>query len=334
MAEKMTTVVPRRKSGRRGVAATTALVLAVLLTILQGAPAWAFRNADVASGGNTQTFTQPAAANVVGTFNTGTVANTAAVGGSTANMGNIGAAVAQFEGFTALQSARQYQVNAAGCARTVADSECLNRGTITISFDRPVTNPLLNVAGLGQNLTTFGGSFLSTALTIATPGVTFSGLDPEASNLQIVGGTKLQTTSLRPSANCSAALPAGTDGFAGCGSVQLTGTFNSITFNTSLLVGTNPLPTGNFAAGQFDSSFLNVTLQDQPLPVASPVTLNGTMSTPVVALSQNVAASVVPANDPATGDAIALNLGSVQFSANGTSGWGRLTQLDSRNARH
>ncbi len=57
------------------------------------------------------------------------------------------------------------RVLVAGCAAVAgnASAVCTGRGTLTFTFERPVRNPVLHIAGLGGNE---GNGVLSTQLTL------------------------------------------------------------------------------------------------------------------------------------------------------------------------
>ncbi|WP_158277224.1 Ig-like domain-containing protein [Serinibacter arcticus] len=156
-----------------------------------------------------------------------------------------------------------------------------------------MTNPVLNVAGFGANSSTGSAQFGST-LTIATPGITFGAPSAGATNLTIdTSDTRLRTTTARPSTECNVFDGNSVDGFAGCGSVQLNGTFSTVTFNLGQRIS-QTAGSGTWSAGSEDTIRLHVTLQDQPMPVANPdvATIN----------AGQVATTNVLTNDtPATG---------------------------------
>lgn len=316
---------PSQVRRRRGTAVAATLVAALGMSLVVASPAWAFRNGSFS--GTSQTYTQNGAPNIVGTWNTDNQHVLAS--GYDSNMGGVGATVDQFDGFGGtLRQGRYYYTNAAGCARAETQSLCTDRGQITVTFDRPVTNPLLNVAGIGEQ--TSDSAALATVLDIATPGVTFGGVSEAASNLEVVGGTRLQTVTDHPSGNCTATVPAKNDGNAGCGSVQVLGTFSKLTFNVSLKAHTDTSVSYSYDTSYTDEIYLNVTLQDQPMPVAQPITLTGRYTEAFPA--ETLATHVSPAIDPETGQVIPLDPASVKFSLNGTNGWAATLPVNSGTA--
>lgn len=142
---------------------------------------------------------------------------------------------------------------------------CDGHGTLTIAFSQPVTDPILDVSGLGgyywceetrprddacdpiedAGLTLAtnadgartAASWISQQLTITTPGVTFSA--PSGVNLATTA-TTLTAADKAPSFVCDELFPTEdetepytmvSNAVAGCGSVTLNGTFQSVTFN-------------------------------------------------------------------------------------------------------
>lgn len=312
---------PSQHRRRRGTALAAALVTAIGLSLVAASPAWAFRNGN--ADNFKQNFTQVNSASVVGMWSGSNahVFGDSGYGAMGANQ-SVGPSAAQFEGFGGtLPQANGYFTDAVGCSRGEANSLCTDRGQITVTFDRAVTDPLLNVAGLGEGVSFPSGSttVFSTVLDIATPGVTFTGLSSTASNLELVGDTRLQAATNRPNSNCTAAFSSSYDGKAGCGSVKLSGTFTSVTFNVSLSISTDAIKHGAYTTSHRDKIYMNVTLQDQPAPVAQPITLTGRYSEAFPA--QKLAEHVVPATDPGSGQPIPLDPASVKFSLNGSSGW-------------
>jgi CshA-type fibril repeat protein len=113
-----------------------------------------------------------------------------------------------------------------------ASSMCTPRGTMTLSFDEPVTNPVLSFAGWG------GGSGSSTAwseMSVVTPGVTVTKLS--GTNIEVVNnGTHIQPIVKNPSVNCQTSSGYGATAQAGCGSFQVNGTVTSVSF--AVILGT------------------------------------------------------------------------------------------------
>ncbi len=72
-----------------------------------------------------------------------------------------------------------------------------------------------------------GGEAQATSWIATTPGVSLTSL---SSSLTIVGGTRIQTTSNAPDVACATPVAS----TSGCGTVQVNGTFTSLTFNVTL----------------------------------------------------------------------------------------------------
>jgi uncharacterized repeat protein (TIGR01451 family) len=123
----------------------------------------------------------------------------------------------------------EIDVDPNGCVATVL--RCANRGTLTITFNKPVTNPVLHISGLGANI---GGTLLfhtSLVMTSYTAPVapTFTALSNNG-NLT-VSSTEIRSTTVNGNTSCTTATK------ASCGSVRINGTVTSITFQVDLLMG-------------------------------------------------------------------------------------------------
>lgn len=283
-----TTPLPLRRVRRLLVAVLT------LALVAAAAPALALRFADVTTTG-TQPF--PGATRTAGSstsvvpVNTGTWSSSAAVSSGTEGWPWTGSALpAHFtpaaETGNALPPSPVARSFTATCGLiSILVEECLNRGTITLSFEHPVTDPLLYVAGLGNQdsvlgvLTTSQSAarlqVASASLRGAAATVTMSALHSvnatdAGPSLQLNGG-RLEARATRPGTQCNA-VGAGTNlnGRAGCGRVQLTGTFTSVTFTVSLRINAPTLTLGLAPADTFS---LYAALPDQPFPSASSLTL-------------------------------------------------------------
>lgn len=111
------------------------------------------------------------------------------------------------------------------------------RGTLTITFSQPVTNPVLHFARLGgangvvSNATAFT---LRNGVSGTTGDMTVLA---SAQSLRVVagtGGARIETISDAPSTGCT--VPAST---SGCGSVRVNGTYQVLTFDVTLQLRTN-----------------------------------------------------------------------------------------------
>lgn len=134
---------------------------------------------------------------------------------------------------------KRYQVLNSGC--TFATGTCAARGTITLTFSQPVTNPVLHFTGLGSRY--FSGSLAATmgfsallTLSGSTPAGIAWGTPSAGSTNLAVSGTTLTRSSPGgiPSTDCQS-LSTEANEVAGCGSVPLVGTVSSVTLNLSLL---------------------------------------------------------------------------------------------------
>ncbi|GAA4552191.1 DUF7927 domain-containing protein [Amycolatopsis samaneae] len=103
---------------------------------------------------------------------------------------------------------------------------CPNMATLTVSFNRPVRNPVLHLAGIGA-FNGYGKSQVRHTLTGSSPAGASLSLS-SGTNLQVSGGRTIEVANRTSNTVCSAASPGG--GTAGCGSVQVSGTVSSLTF--------------------------------------------------------------------------------------------------------
>jgi uncharacterized repeat protein (TIGR01451 family) len=123
----------------------------------------------------------------------------------------------------------EIDVDPNGCASAIL--RCANRGTVTITFNKAVTNPVLHLSGLGANI---GGTlFFHTSLIMtgftAPVAPTFTVLANNG-NLS-ASGTEIRSPTINGQTSCTAVNK------AGCGSVRINGTITSITFQIDLLMG-------------------------------------------------------------------------------------------------
>jgi len=131
-------------------------------------------------------------------------------------------------------------VSANGCVR---GTTCADRGSLTISFNRPVRNPVLHIAGIGG----YASGALHARLTVgsSTPaGATLGAVSAGATNL-VTTATTIDTVNYDNSASCSVLNPTNTTAFAGCGSVPVVGTVSSIRLDAVILApGTGTISSG------------------------------------------------------------------------------------------
>ncbi len=129
------------------------------------------------------------------------------------------------------------------CAAT---GPCSGLGTVTIAFSQPVRNPVLNIAGIGGNVTWYENkkgpvdrqSQLHAVLNLATTGLTMTKLS--GGNLSVSGnaitatndnaGTRCETTTQTDNPQ-----PVNAQATAACGSVRINGIVTSLTFDISAI---------------------------------------------------------------------------------------------------
>ncbi|BCW05613.1 hypothetical protein NtRootA1_17510 [Arthrobacter sp. NtRootA1] len=129
------------------------------------------------------------------------------------------------------------------CAAT---GPCSGLGTVTIAFSQPVRNPVLNITGIGGNVTWYENkkgpvdrqSQLHAVLNLATTGLTMTKLS--GGNLSVSGnaitatndnaGTRCETTTQTDNPQ-----PVNAQATAACGSVRINGIVTSLTFDISAI---------------------------------------------------------------------------------------------------
>ncbi|MBO9704894.1 MAG: carboxypeptidase regulatory-like domain-containing protein, partial [Arthrobacter sp.] len=145
---------------------------------------------------------------------------------------------------------------------------CPNVGTLTLKFSKPVTDPVLDITGIGGQRLAYQykdnpngydyarGSFNNTQWVIATDGVSFTQLSAGARNMQVAqGGKRLLVNNANADPNCNGNTVQGSGTTyqtpavdnAGCGSVTLNGTFTEVTFQ----IDAKATPFSQFAAAQY-----------------------------------------------------------------------------------
>jgi uncharacterized repeat protein (TIGR01451 family) len=130
----------------------------------------------------------------------------------------------------------QLNVDGTGCPVT---GSCANRGTLTVAFTQPVTNPVFHLSGIGgvsgsgANVSRFGANFLLSGSVPA--GATLGTVSGGKVNLQVIG-TSISRPTAFGSTDCLALTDTGgtASAVAGCGSVPVAGTVTSVTFSLSL----------------------------------------------------------------------------------------------------
>ncbi|QWP77550.1 hypothetical protein J5226_03845 [Lysobacter sp. K5869] len=146
---------------------------------------------------------------------------------------------------------------------------CANIGSsLTISFSRPVTNPIVHFVGLGSVSSVTGDTFTITAgrtthtLSASVPTGASMTVLPNAVNLQITGGNKLDLINTNYNGiNCTTITAPATQ-LAGCGSVRINGTVSSVTFTVGMSGSRNVFhPTVGNSLG--DDGYLVTTTVDE-----------------------------------------------------------------------
>lgn len=141
--------------------------------------------------------------------------------------------------FATSNAAIELDVYGDGCGTVPVNGSatCSNRGTLTITFSRPVTNPVLHLGGLGGTSTN-GSSITSTravhVLTGSSPAGATLSLLPGAVNMAVGGGTIDVANPAYVGTSCSALSPGAATQLSGCGSVRVNGTVTSVTFRIDL----------------------------------------------------------------------------------------------------
>ena len=145
-----------------------------------------------------------------------------------------------------------------------SSNECTGLGNITLTFSRPVVNPVIHLSEVGGLVGTEGSpsTTLNARLTIdqvnggAASAASLT-LVNSNSNLTVVGGNKIQTSNV--AAGTSISCSSGGSN-AGCGSVRINGTITSIRFASSLYI--NRINGGTPASDAGDGYAINVTVDE------------------------------------------------------------------------
>ncbi|MGW6444859.1 DUF7927 domain-containing protein [Lentzea sp. NPDC055074] len=128
---------------------------------------------------------------------------------------------------------------AAGCAAFV---DCFDRGTLTFSFNRPVRNPVLHIAGSGATIGNTGSTHV--AHTLTSGGVTLSGPLDGSVNMQLgQNGTRIEAPNRNLNVQCN--TNGARQASASCGSVRMNGTVSSVSFQVDMLTNSST-PTDDF----------------------------------------------------------------------------------------
>jgi Ig-like domain CHU_C associated len=105
-------------------------------------------------------------------------------------------------------------------ATNVATNTRTQMGELTVTFNTPVTNPLLHIVGLGGTYSSTTILGLTTELELQTPGVTLTKISG-SSELVISGGTKILNGDATPAAATGAGAATGTIQVNGSGITSL-----------------------------------------------------------------------------------------------------------------
>jgi CshA-type fibril repeat protein len=149
-----------------------------------------------------------------------------------------------------------------GCT---ASTLCGPRGTMTVYFSKPVTNPVISFAGWGggnssQNSTAW------TEMALTTPNVTMTVLS--GTNIEVTNnGTYIAPIVKNPSISCHSTTGYGATAQAGCGSIQLNGTVTEVAFDVylGLARGSGYLDAWNLTASISEDFGLVPTTYDAPV---------------------------------------------------------------------
>jgi uncharacterized repeat protein (TIGR01451 family) len=150
-----------------------------------------------------------------------------------------------------------------GCPKTSSNECTTGNNTITLSFNRPVLNPVIHLSELGGLLGTEGNptATVHTRLTInqvnggSASAATLELLSSN-SNLQVVSPNKIQTTNNAAGSTISC-TSGGTN--TGCGSIRVKGTISSIRFSSAIYINRM---TGDATADTGDGYAIAVTVDE------------------------------------------------------------------------
>lgn len=163
-----------------------------------------------------------------------------------------------------------------GCA---AGTRCNNIGTLTVTFNRAVTNPVIHVIGLGGS-TTNGGNFGYWSAAMVLTGSTGPTGSPTLTQVGTGSGNLTVTATEIRATNNNGATACNTSPAAGCGSVRVNGTVTSLTFRLDAQLGGNQSPAFFAASNPGDAFQMTVSVDEdfgdapssyQASPVASHV---------------------------------------------------------------
>ncbi len=245
------------RAGRQAGLRATRVALVVLAAVL-AMPAMAARYNGTTGWGNTNATTA-----TLTQANTPTVTITLPGNSSSlyfrnppaANpMNDRGGVPAMFAPSTMLANTQFITVTPVISGCTMGSGQVCPRGSMTISFSQPVTNPSIHLTGFGAN---GSGADFSTRLTLAgsaPAGATLGALSAGAANMQITGGNTIGVINNNGQTDCVL----GSNSGSGCASVRINGTVTSLTFNVAVAFAN-----GSGTAGNSRESFdVNVTFPE------------------------------------------------------------------------
>lgn len=246
-------------------AAARALALATLLAAGPLAQAQTYQPPSVFVSGTNGNGGQGTYRYATGTNITVTISSTSTTTGgiysygvrtANSNMGAIGGPSNAFlTGATTTSPAALMDLWGWGCpipglTDPVNGTVCLGRGTVTFTFSEPVTDPYIQLGGMGTNYDNFPDSVRLNAQYTLTGAA--NGASPVSATLtRISGNTVLNvagsligssTPASEMSTSCSAPATGSTGAFpaAACGTVRVNGTVTSVSFDVSIRgYGTN-----------------------------------------------------------------------------------------------
>jgi uncharacterized repeat protein (TIGR01451 family) len=131
----------------------------------------------------------------------------------------------------------QLETLTSNCGAQVSGT-CPSGGTLTLSFLYPVTNPVINLSGVGgdtasgSNVTIINTTFAETSST--PPGATLGPVPSGSENLQVTGGNTISVINTSANTVCDSLGTYDAAATAGCGSVPIIGTISSISFNLTV----------------------------------------------------------------------------------------------------
>lgn len=215
-----------------------------------------------------------------------------------------GATSAMFTpGIATTTNAKRVDVRTTGC--TYASGICANRGTWTITFSQPVTNPVLHFAGFGghrqngDDAARFSGVPVLTGS--APAGATLGAASAGSTNLVVTGGTTIDRLNAYADVACNATTSLGSQAFAGCGSVPVIGTVTSLTFRLDARIAfLEGNPNAVIDAGQQDTFDFSVTASEDFSD--APASYNPTQA-PVHIVGDLKLGSTIDADNPTVANA-------------------------------